>query len=159
MSQFEVARSTVVVADPPDIHDLINDFRHWQEWSPWEGLDPELDRDYTGPDVGVGSHYAWSGNKKAGSGTMEITGSTPDAIQVKVSFAKPFRAINDVTFTLVPVTEGTEVTWTMSGRQKGLMGLVGKVLPMDKLLGKDFEKGLAQLKSVAEGRGRSVTPD
>lgn len=157
MSQFEVARSTVMVADPPEIHGLINDLRHWQDWSPWEGLDAELARDYTGPDAGVGSHYAWSGNKKAGSGNMEIIGSTPDAIDVRVSFLKPFRSTNDVTFTLVPVAEGTEVTWTMRGRQRGLMGLVGKVLPMDKLLGKDFEKGLAQLKSVVESRGRTPT--
>lgn len=150
MSEFEVVRSTVVVADPPQIHALINDFRQWPAWSPWEGLDEGLSREYSGPATGIGSHYAWSGNKKAGSGHMKITGSAPDEIDVAVSFLKPFRSTNAVTFTLVPVTEGTEVTWRMIGHQKGLMGLVGKLIPMDKLLGKDFEKGLAQLKQSVE---------
>ncbi|QIX26107.1 SRPBCC family protein [Nocardioides sp. JQ2195] len=150
MSEFEAVRSIVVVADPHQVHDLVNDFREWQKWSPWEGLDPRLDRTFSGPDAGVGSHYRWSGNKKAGTGDMEITRSTPDEIGVRVNFHKPWKASNAVTFTFVPVTEGTEVTWRMTGQQKGLMGLVGRLIPMDKLIGKDFEKGLAQLKESVE---------
>ncbi|KQY63712.1 MULTISPECIES: SRPBCC family protein [unclassified Nocardioides] len=150
MSEFKVERSTVVVADPPRIHGLINDFRQWQGWSPWEGLDPDLDRTYSGPESGEGSHYAWSGNKRAGSGTMVITASEPDRIGVALRFLKPWKATNAVTFTLRPVAAGTEVTWAMQGEQKGLMGLVGRVIPMDKLVGKDFEKGLANLKARAE---------
>ncbi|WP_067438738.1 SRPBCC family protein [Nocardioides jensenii] len=150
MSQFNVARSTVVVADPPRIHGLIDDLHQWQQWSPWEGIDPELQREYSGADVGTGARYTWSGNKKAGSGSMEITDSVPDRIDVTVRFLKPFKATNAVTFTLAPVAAGTEVTWSMSGEQRGLMGIVGRFLPMDKLIGKDFEKGLASLKARAE---------
>lgn len=151
MSEFEVARSVVVVADPHQVHALVNDFREWQKWSPWEGLDADVDRDYSGPDIGVGARYAWSGNKKAGSGNMEIIDSSPDEIDVRVNFHRPFRASNEVSFTFVPVSDGTEVTWRMTGQQKGLMGVVGRLLPMDKLLGKDFDKGLAQLKQSVEG--------
>ena len=76
---FEVTRSTSIAADPARVHALVNDFHEWQKWSPWEDVDPDLQRTYTGPDAGVGAHYAWSGNKKAGAGSMEITGSTPGA--------------------------------------------------------------------------------
>ncbi|KRF17755.1 transcriptional regulator [Nocardioides sp. Soil797] len=153
MSEFEVVRSIVVVADPQQVHAMVNDFTEWQKWSPWEGIDPDLERTYSGPASGAGARYAWSGNKKAGSGDMEITGSTPDQIVANVHFHRPFKANNAVTFTFAPVAEGTEVTWGMTGQQKGLMGLIGKLIPMDKLLGKDFEKGLAQLKASVERHG------
>jgi hypothetical protein len=150
MGGFAVSRSTTVIADPARVHGLINSFHEWTAWSPWEDLDPELQRDYTGPDRGVGARYAWSGNRKAGQGTMEITSSTPDEIELRLAFLRPFRSINHVTFSLVPAVDGTEVTWLMTGEQRGLMGLVGRVVPMDRLVGKDFEKGLTRLKAVAE---------
>ena len=150
MSTFEVSRSTNIAADPASVHGRINDFREWTAWSPWEDLDPELHRDYTGPERGVGAHYAWSGNRKAGQGSMEITSSTPDEIALRLAFLRPFKSTNAVTFSLVPAVDGTEVTWLMTGEQRGLMGLVGKVVPMDRLVGKDFEKGLTRLKAVAE---------
>ena len=150
MGGFAVSRSTTVIADPARVHGLINSFHEWTAWSPWEDLDPALQRDYTGPDSGVGARYAWSGNRKAGQGTMEITSSTPDAIGLRLAFLKPFRSSNVVTFSLVPAVDGTEVTWLMTGEQRGLMGLVGRVISMDKLIGKDFEKGLTRLKAVAE---------
>ena len=152
MSEFSVARSTVVIADPPQIHALINDLHHWQQWSPWERLDAAIRRQYAGPHFGVGARYTWDGNKYAGRGTMEIIASKPDAIIVAMRFIRPFRAINTVTFTLVPVAEGTEVTWHMSGEQRGLTGLVGRLIPMDRLLGDDFEAGLSNLKARAEHR-------
>ncbi|MET0884017.1 MAG: SRPBCC family protein [Acidimicrobiales bacterium] len=150
MGGFAVSRSTTVIADPARVHGLINSFHEWTAWSPWEDLDPELERDYTGPDRGVGAHYAWSGNRKAGQGSMEITSSTPDEIGLRLAFLKPFRSSNVVTFSLVPAVDGTEVTWLMTGEQRGLMGLFGKVVSMDRLIGKDFEKGLTRLKAVAE---------
>ena len=119
-------------------------------WSPWEDLDPELSRDFTGPDSGIGAHYAWSGNRKAGQGSMEITSSTPDEIGIRLEFLRPFRSTNSVTFTLVPVVDGTEVTWLMTAEQRGLMAVVGKLIPMDRFIGKDFERGLTRLKAVAE---------
>ena len=150
MGGFAVSRSTTVIADPARVHGLINSFHEWTAWSPWEDLDPELQRDYTGPESGVGARYAWSGNRKAGQGSMEITSSTPDEIGVRLAFLRPFKASNVVTFSLVPAVDGTEVTWLMTGEQRGLMGLVGRVVSMDKLVGKDFEKGLTRLKAVAE---------
>jgi hypothetical protein len=152
MSRYEVTRSTSIEADPVRVHALVHDFHEWTAWSPWEDVDPELRRTYTGPDSGVGAHYAWSGNRRAGEGSMEITSSTPEAIGLRLTFVKPWRATNDVAFTFTRSTTGTEVTWTMSGEQKGLAGLFGRVVPMDRLVGRDFEKGLARLKAVAEAR-------
>lgn len=151
MAEFEVVRSTTIAADPARIHGLINDFHEWTAWSPWEELDPDLSRDYSGPDSGVGARYAWQGNRKAGQGSMEITGSTPERIDIRLLFLKPWKADNHVDFTLTPVGDaGTEVTWRMTGENKGLAGLFSKVFSMDRLIGKDFDKGLARLKAAAE---------
>lgn len=145
-----MARSTYVDSDPARLHALIDDFHVWQTWSPWEGLDPDLERSYTGAPSGVGAHYAWRGNRKAGAGSMEITASTPERIEVALRFLKPFKALSDITFELAPNGNGTDVTWRMTGEQRGAAALFAKVMPMDKLVGTDFERGLAQLKSVAE---------
>jgi hypothetical protein len=154
MSDFEIVRSTAVAAEPARVHGLVDDFHQWLAWSPWEGLDPELRRTYSGPDSGVGAHYAWEGNRRAGAGSMEITGSTPERIDIRLAFLKPFKNTNQVTFTLTPTqvdgTPGTSVEWRMSGERTGFWGVVGRVVPMDRLIGKDFEKGLAQLKAAAE---------
>ncbi|MGK8501909.1 SRPBCC family protein, partial [Nocardia asiatica] len=123
----------------------------WVKWSPWEDLDPQLQRSYSGADSGVGARYAWSGNRKAGAGSMEIIGDADREVGVRLEFLKPMKTTNMVTFTLDPVETGTEVTWRMTGQQTGLMGLIGKVIPMDKLVGKDFEKGLARLQEAATG--------
>jgi hypothetical protein len=136
------------------VHALVDDFHQWTAWSPWEGLDPELRRTYSGPVSGVGARYAWQGNRKAGSGSMEITGSTPGAVDIQLVFRKPFAAANHVWFTLTPTevsgAPGTAVEWRMRGQQKGIWGLAGRLFPMDRLIGKDFEKGLTRLKAVAE---------
>ena len=149
MASFEMNRSTTIAAPPERIHALLDDFRAWQQWSPWEGLDPDLQRTFTGPERGVGSHYEWDGNKKAGHGTMEIIESTPHAVVVDLRFLKPFEATNITRFDLTPTGEGTDVVWTMSGQRGALMGLMGK-LYFDKAIGKDFDQGLAQLKAAAE---------
>jgi carbon monoxide dehydrogenase subunit G len=149
MADFSLSRSTRVQADPARVHALVNDFREWQKWSPWEGVDPDLRREYTGPDHGVGSTYHWSGNKKAGEGQMHIKDSTPSAVVVDLEFLKPFKATNVTTFDLVPAGDGTEVTWTMTGERSAVMGILGKLF-FDKAIGGDFEKGLAALKREAE---------
>lgn len=149
MAAFEMTRSTTIVAPPERIHPLLDDFRAWQQWSPWEGLDPDLQRTFTGPERGVGAHYAWKGNKKAGSGTMEIIESSPQAVAVDLRFLKPFEATNITRFDLTPTGAGTDVVWTMMGERGAVMGLMGK-LYFDKAIAKDFDKGLAQLKMVAE---------
>ena len=150
-SDFEVTRSCTIQADPARVRDLVNDFHEWTAWSPWEDLDPQLHRTYSGPASGVGAHYAWQGNRKAGEGSMEITGSTPDRIEIELAFLKPMRNTQQVEFVLTPNGVGTDVTWRMSGRHEGvMMNLFSKVVSMDKLIGKDFEKGLTRLKAVAE---------
>lgn len=149
MAEFSLSRSIRVQADAARVHDLVDDFREWQKWSPWEGLDPDLNRDYTGPDRGVGSTYHWSGNKKAGEGEMRITESTPTSVVVDLQFLKPFKASNVTTFALTPVGDATDVTWTMTGTRSAIMGLMGKLV-FDKAIGADFEKGLASLKREAE---------
>jgi hypothetical protein len=150
MSAFEVVRRTHVAADPARVHDLINDFHKWQSWSPWEDVDPALERDYSGSQSGVGARYSWSGNRKAGRGSMEITESNAEQVGLDLHFDKPIKADNKIVFELRPADGGTDVAWRMTGEQTGLGALFGKIFPMDKIVGKDFEKGLARLKTAAE---------
>ena len=150
MSSFEVTRTTTIAADPARVHALVNDFHLWDQWSPWEGLDPDLTRTFSGAESGVGAHYAWKGNKKVGEGSMEITGSTPERIDIDLSFLKPFAAQNKVDISFTPSAGGTDVLYRMTGEHKGIFRVVSKFVSMDKMVGKDFEKGLAQLKAAAE---------
>ncbi|GAB3989533.1 SRPBCC family protein [Nocardioides marmoraquaticus] len=150
MSSYEVERSAVVGASPERVHALVADLRAWEQWSPWADLDPAMQQEYSGPPSGVGARHSWSGNRKAGQGRMEVTGDRPDQVDLDLQFDKPFRSRSAVSFLLRPVDDGTHVTWRMTGEQHGVAALVGKVLPMDKLLGKDFEKGLARLRAAAE---------
>jgi Polyketide cyclase / dehydrase and lipid transport len=151
MGDFEVVRSTTVAAPQGRVHGLIDDFREWRSWSPWEDVDPDLEREYSGPESGPGARYAWEGNRKAGKGSMEIVESTPDRVGLRLEFEKPWKATNDVAFELTPSGgDATTVTWRMTGTQKGFAALFGKVISMDRMVGKDFEKGLARLKTRAE---------
>ena len=149
MGDFEVVRRKRIAAPADRVHALIDDFHAWRQWSPWEDLDPELQRQYSGADKGVGSRYAWSGNRKAGRGEMEITGSTPQQVEVRLTFLKPMKATNRITFDLVPGGATTEVTWRMNGTTKGPMALFSKVVSMDRLVGRDFAKGLQRLDVAA----------
>ena len=150
MTSYTVVRMVDINAIPERVHELINDFHKWQAWSPWEELDPALRRTYTGPTTGQGAHYAWAGNKKAGEGSMEIVASSPDEIRIDLRFLKPMKSRSTSDFAITASGHGTEVSWTMSGEQKGVWGVIGRLYPMDKLIGKDFEKGLARLKALAE---------
>ena len=149
MAGFELSRSIHVAADPARVHDLLDDFHQWREWSPWEDVDPGLQRSYSGPDRGVGGHFAWQGNSKAGEGSMEIVECDDAHTTVDLRFFKPFKATNVCRFDVVPTGGGSDVTWTMTGRRNVVMGLMGRLF-FDKAIGKDFDKGLAQLKSAAE---------
>lgn len=152
-AEFLVERSTVIDASPDVVQPLLDDFRKWQAWSPWEDIDPDLKRTYSGPDSGVGASYAWEGNRKAGSGQMVITESVPGSkVVLDLNFLKPFKAENVTTFILEPNGAGTTVRWQMTGKNNLFFRIVGVVFPMDKMVGKDFEKGLAQLKAAAEQR-------
>ena len=150
MSEFTIVRSQRIAAEPSRIHALVNDFRQWPAWSPWEDLDPAMSHSYTGAESGVGARHSWAGNSKAGEGSMEITASTPDHIELALSFLKPFKATNRVRLDFVPVAGGTDVTWTMSGEQNAIGRLFYALLRMEQALGRDFEKGLSRLKGLAE---------
>ena len=150
MAGYTITRSVDVASDPATVHALVDDFHEWTKWSPWEDVDPALRRTYSGSERGVGARYAWSGNRKAGRGSMEIVSSSPEQVGVTLVFEKPWKAENPVEFRFEPTGAGTRVTWTMSGENTGMAAVFAKVFNMDKMLGKDFDKGLARLKAVAE---------
>lgn len=125
---------------------MVASFREWLHWSPWESVDPSMQRTYSGPVEGVGAKYAWKGNRKAGAGTMEILeAAEPSRIHLRLEFIKPMKAVNPTTFSFTPEGGGTRVTWTMTGENKGLSRVFMLFMNMDKMVGGDFEKGLAQL--------------
>ncbi len=152
---FRLERSAEINAPTAVIFPLINDFHQWGQWSPWEKLDPNMKKTYDGPVAGVGAISAWAGNKKAGEGRMTILESVPGKqVVIKLEFFKPFAATNKTTFTLVPVGAGTRVSWVMEGKNGFVAKAFHVVVNMDKLVGKDFEKGLANLGSVAQSQVR-----
>jgi hypothetical protein len=150
-NQFRIERSALIKAPPEAIFGHINSFAQWSQWSPWEKLDPTLKRQYSGQDKGVGAIYTWVGNKQVGEGRMEIRESTaPGNIVIQLDFLKPFAAHNTAQFTLVPEGDATRVTWAMFGPSPFVSKLMGLFFNLDKMVGKDFEAGLAQLKSLSE---------
>ena len=147
---FRVERSAVIHAPADKVHAMLADFRQWRSWSPWEELDPEMQRTYNGAIAGVGSAYAWEG-KKAGSGNMLITRSDPQTgISLDLNFTKPMKANNFTDIVLTPEETSTRVNWAMYGPQPFMARLFTTFMNMDKMVGKDFEKGLAKLKALAE---------
>ncbi|MFF2244026.1 SRPBCC family protein [Arthrobacter sp. NPDC058130] len=153
MSTYEVTRSAVIPAPAEDIFPLVNSFHEWTKWSPWESVDPAMERSYSGSESGVGAKYAWSGNRKAGAGTMEIVESAePREIKIRLEFTKPFKAVNPTSFTFAPSANGTQVTWTMTGENKGIGKVFALFMNMDKMVGTDFEKGLASLAGAVAQR-------
>lgn len=148
---YTVERSTIVRADPDRVFQQIVDFHRWPVWSPWEDVDPDMQRSYSGPAEGVGSVYEWSGNRKAGAGRMEITDTeAPSRVVIDLRFLKPFKSESTITFTVAAEGHGTLVTWNMTGTRTLGLRVMGVFTSMDKLVGGDFEKGLARLRTVTE---------
>ncbi len=149
-STYTVERSATLAAPPQRVFDLVSDFHQWRQWSPWEDLDPDLERKHSGAESGTGAVYEWSGNKKAGQGRMEITSATaPSDVRIKLDFVKPFKSSNTTTFTIAPDGDGSKVLWSMTGPRPLFMRVFGFAFNMDKLVGKDFEKGLARLDAAS----------
>jgi uncharacterized protein YndB with AHSA1/START domain len=146
---YTVERTRVLDVPPERVRPLIEDFHQWPRWSPWEDLDPTMQRTYGGAESGVGSTYSWSGNRKAGRGRMELRNVEDHRVDVALHFDKPFTSDNDLTFLLEPRDGGTHVTWRMTGTRPLIMRLAGPLMNMDKLVGKDFERGLDRLQVVA----------
>jgi uncharacterized protein YndB with AHSA1/START domain len=149
--QFRITRSTVIKAPPEKIFALISDFRRWATWSPYEKKDPDMRRSFGEAAEGRGATYAWDGDGNVGQGRMEIIEvAPPGKVVIHLDFTRPFEAHNSVVFTLLPRGQETEVTWDMQGRANYLSKLIGVFINMDRMVGRDFEAGLANLKAVAE---------
>ncbi len=147
---FRIERSAVIRAPASQLHALVDDFRRWVDWSPWEGRDPALQRQYDGAPRGVGARYAWQGNRQVGSGAMAIVASEPGRrIALQLDFLTPFEAHNTAEFTFEPVDGGTRVVWSMQGPAPFISKLMGTVFNMDRMVGRDFERGLRQLGELA----------
>lgn len=148
---FSVKRSIAIKAPPEKIIVLINDFHNWGSWSPWEHLDPNMKRTFSGAPSGTGAVYAWKGNDDVGEGRMEIVDqAVPNKVNIKLDFIDPFESSNVTEFTLAPQGDVTTVTWTMSGPMPFVSKIMSVFVSMDKMIGKDFEKGLGTMKAVAE---------
>jgi len=148
---FTVERSTTIDAPPKRVYEQIVDFHNWPSWSPWEGMDPQMQRTYSGAEAGKGSKYAWSGNRKVGQGSMEITDTAePSHVDIDLIFEKPFKSHNTTVFSIDREGSGSRVTWSMTGENTVATKLMGMFKSMDKMVGPDFEKGLARLKTATE---------
>jgi len=152
-SEFKVTRSATIAAPASTVFAQVNDFHQWPAWSPWEKMDPTMKRTYDGAASGNGAGYGWVGNDKVGEGRMTITESrAPELIKIKLEFLKPFAATNAVEFSLKPEGAQTSVTWAMSGEKNFMMKGFCLFMDMDKHVGGDFERGLANLKTVLESK-------
>jgi hypothetical protein len=151
---FRVQRMTSIEAAPDTIFPLLDDFRRWTEWSPWENKDPAMKRTYVGAPAGQGAAYAWRGNRNVGAGRMEIIETSPPLrLLIDLHFLKPFQARHKAEFQLEPAGAATRVTWVMHGRAHPMMKTMGLFMNMDQMIGRDFETGLANLKRVSENSG------
>jgi polyketide cyclase/dehydrase/lipid transport protein len=150
-AHYQVERSATINAPAPAVFTLVNDFHKWDSWSPWAKLDPTMKQSYDGAPAGSGAMYSWAGNSQVGEGKMTIVESHPsDLVKIKLEFIKPFAATNATDFTFTPSGNSTNVKWTMSGDNNFVGKAFSLFMNMDKMIGADFEKGLAKMKTVAE---------
>jgi len=150
-TDFLVTRSATIAAPPAKVFPEVNSFHAWETWSPWAKLDPNANSVFEGPEAGEGAKFTWSGNDKVGEGTQTIVESKPDErIRIRLDFERPMKATNDVEFTFKPQDDKTLVTWNMSGKKDFVSKAFCMFFNMDKMVGGDFEKGLASLKAVVE---------
>lgn len=153
--EFKLSRSAIIAASPEKIFPYVNDLHQWDAWSPWAKLDPNAKHAFEGAASGAGAAMTWSGNKKIGEGRMTITESAPnDLIRFKLEFVRPFKATNTAEFAFQSQRDQTVVTWSMSGQSNFFFKVFGLFANCDDMAGKDFEKGLAAMKSVVEATGR-----
>jgi len=155
-NDFRVERRATIAAPAKTVFAHVNDYRKWQAWSPWAKLDPNAKATFEGPASGKGAKFGWKGNDKVGEGRMEITESRPtDLIRMNLEFIKPMAAKNTTEFTFKPEGNGTAVVWTMTGTNNFAGKAFCLVMNMDKMVGGDFEKGLASMKAIAEAEHKA----
>ena len=154
---FHIERSITMAAPPENAFAQVNDFHAWPAWSPWEKLDPQMKKTFEGPPAGVGAKYAWAGNDEVGEGQMTMEKSEkPSTIGIKLEFIKPFAATNATTFTFAPAAGGSKVTWAMDGENNFMSKAASLFMDMDKMIGADFDKGLAAMKAAAEAAPKAA---
>lgn len=157
---YTVSRSLEMAAPPAVVFAQVNDFHQWEAWSPWAKLDPNQKTTFGGAASGTGATYAWEGNDDVGAGKMTIVDSAADAkVKIDLEFLKPFPSRSDTTFSFEPAGTGTKATWTMEGHNNFMSKAFGLFMSMDSMIGKDFEKGLAQMKTVAEAAAKKQADD
>ena len=150
-SAYVVTRSAAIAAPPSTVYPLLNDFHNWNSWSPWAKIDPAMKQAWSGPPAGVGAIYTWSGNDKAGEGRMTIADNhIEERVGIALEFTKPYVSSSRIDFTIAREGGGSVVKWTMTGQSGFMLKAVSLFASMDKMVGPDFERGLAQLKTVAE---------
>jgi hypothetical protein len=154
---FRVERSVTVQAPPAVVYAIVNDFRRWDDWSPWAKLDPNMKKELGGTASGVGATYYWAGNDEVGEGRMTITESKPgESVRMKLEFIKPWAATNKVEIAIKNASGGSTVSWSIDGPNNFISKAFSVFMNMDTMIGADFEKGLAQLKTLAEGEAKKV---
>ena len=148
---FRVQRSASIRASADKIHPLISDMRRFNTWNPYNKKDPNVKGSYRGPSSGPGAGYDFEGNKDVGKGSIQIVEPvTPTRVSMKLDMIEPFEGHNRVEFTLAPRGDSTEVTWAIHGPSPFMAKLMGIFFDMDRMIGRDFEAGLADLKAAAE---------
>ncbi|MFN4261286.1 MAG: SRPBCC family protein [Gemmataceae bacterium] len=152
-SEFHVERSATIAAPPSVVFAQVNDFHHWDAWSPWTELDPDAKVTFEGPAAGTGAIFKWSGNSDVGEGSMTITESQPyERIQIRLDFVKPLAGTSTVHFTFKPQGNQTVVTWSMNGRNNFISKAMCLFMDMDKMIGDKYEEGLANLNAVVKAK-------
>ena len=150
-ADFRIARSATFAASAPAVFEQVNNLHKFNDWSPWAKIDPNAKATFDGPPAGVGSSFAWAGNSEVGEGRMTIMESKPgELVRMKLEFIKPFAATNTAEFTLKPEGNGTNLTWSMTGQNGFMAKAFSMFVDCDKMVGSQFEKGLASLKAIVE---------
>jgi hypothetical protein len=154
-AHYHVERSATINAPAPLVFSQVNDFHKWEAWSPWAKLDPAMKQTYEGPPAGKGAIYSWTGNDQVGQGRMTITDSKPgELVKIKLEFIKPWAATNATDFSFATQGNQTNVKWTLDGSNNFMGKAASLFMNMDKMVGGDFEKGLLQMKLVAESAAK-----
>jgi hypothetical protein len=154
-SEFRVARTATIIAPAPSVFAQVNDLHNWEAWSPWVKLDPGMKHTYEGAPAGTGAVYTWAGNSEVGEGRMTVTESRPsEVIRIRLEFLKPFPGSSTAEFTFRPAGDQTVVTWSLSGKNDFMAKAIHLVMNMDRMIGDNFEKGLARMKSLVEAANR-----
>ena len=155
-SAYRITRTATIPAPAAEVFAQVNDFHKWEAWSPWAKLDPAMKTTYEGSSSGAGAIYSWTGNDQVGAGRMKIAESrTNELVRIDLEFIKPFASTSVTEFTFKPAGNQTELTWVMSGNNNFMARAFTLFVNMDKMIGADFEKGLAQLRTATETQAKS----